>query len=235
MPFFDVMKTIFSLGSVFFLLTLLGVIFLYSKKEKHGKIILVFTLLLYYFLSITPVADLLIGSLEKDFTFLTSSEIEGVENIVVLSGGKKADVLRSSEVIRLYNMLDTKPEVVVSGTERIDRKRVSGIELFFINRGVDHDNLHIEDKSKNTRENAERVVEKIGEESFFLVTSAYHMKRALGQFNKLGVDPIPAPTDFRRRGGPYSHIDLIPNIENIRKADLAIHEHLGILYYRFFD
>lgn len=180
---------------------------------------------------------MVIGRLESDFSVLSANEVDKAEIIVVLSGGSKADVLRSSEVLRISTLKEHSPTLIISGTESIDpdRENLSAVESFFINRGIPADNIHIEDKSQNTRENAQNVVETVEDEDFFLVTSAYHMKRALMEFEKLGANPIPAPTDFRKRRDSYRFGDYIPNSENLRKSDLAFHEHFGILYYIIFD
>ncbi len=208
-----------------------------KNKRKWGKVLLATGLGLYYFFSITPGSDLLVGSLESGYLPLPVSEMNEAEKVVVLTGGRKADVLRSSEVIRISNLRDHEIDLIVSGTETIDRDReeASGVEFFFISRGIPAENIYIEDISRNTRENAQRVITKIGEEPFFLVTSAYHMRRATREFEKLGGNPIPAPTDFRERGAPYRLLDYIPDSGNMRKSDLALHEYFGLLYYRFFD
>ncbi|MGM0439275.1 MAG: YdcF family protein [Patescibacteria group bacterium] len=224
-------------GSLSFILVIVGVVFMFLKKKKKGRYMIVAGLFIYYIFSITPGADFVIGNLEENFSTLEVDQIDQAEVIVVLSGGAKSDVLRSSEVLRISNLKDHSPTLIISGTEAIDQDRnsFSAVEAFFINRGIPDKNIYVEDQSNNTRENAKQVVEEVGEEPFFLVTSAYHMKRAVMEFEKLGANPIPAPTDFRKRRETYYFSDYIPSSENLRKSDLALHEHLGILYYRLFD
>lgn len=223
-------------GSLSFILVMVGVLFIFIRKKKWGKYLIFFGLLVYYTFSITPFADFLIGSLENDYKPLDISDMDKADTIVVLSGGSKADVLRSSEVLRISVLKDHRPTLIISGTESIaDRSDFSAVENFFIHRGLPAENIYVEDKSKNTRENAIQTTRKIGDEPFFLVTSAYHMKRAVLEFEKNGANPIPAPTDFRKRKRDYSFGDYIPNSENLRKSDLALHEHFGIIYYNIFD
>jgi len=223
-------------GSLSFILIITGVLFIFIRKKKWGKYLIFGGILVYYVFSITPVSDFIIGRLENEFEVLDVSEIDKAETIVVLSGGSKSDVLRSSEVLRISTLKNHSPTLIISGTESIaDRSSLSAVESFFINRGIPAENIYVEDESKNTRENASRVTEKIGEEPFFLVTSAYHMKRAVTEFEKNGANPIPAPTDFRQRRTEYRFGDYLPSSENLRKSDLALHEHFGILYYSVFD
>ncbi len=231
-----ILKNFLVPGFFSFFLIFLGFILLLIKKKSPGKYFIIFGLILFSFFSTTFGSDFLIGPLEDDFMVLSADRLNDAEIIVVLSGGRKADALRSSEVIRISSMKNHNASLIVSGTEPLNPKsELSLIEFFFISRGVPSDNIIVEDKSKNTRENAEKVFKKIGEEPFFLVTSAYHMKRAFSEFEKLGAKPIPAPTDFRKKGSPYGFWDYFPNSGNLRNSDLAIHEHLGILYYNIFD
>ncbi len=232
-----IFKSLFVPGSFSFLLILAGLIVYIFRREERGKYFIIAGLIFYFFFSTTPGADLVISPLEKDYTPISIEEMSKADRVVVLSGGKKADVLRRSEVLRISNFKENNLQLIISGTEAVDdmRNDISAIESFFINRGVPAENIYIEDESKNTRENAEKVVERVGESPFLLVTSAYHMKRSLEEFERLGANPIPAPTDFRKKGSDYEFRDFIPSSENLRKSDLAFHEYLGILYYRIFN
>ncbi len=224
-------KSLLVPGSLSLIIIIIGLL-LTVKKKKSGKIILTLGVLIYYFFSTTPGSNILLGPLESGLRPVSVSQVEDAEIIVVLSGGAKADVLRSSEVLRVSTLKDHNSTLIISGTEAIaDRSSLSAVEAFFINRGIPAENIYVEDRSKNTRENAQQVVEKIGEQDFFLVTSAYHMKRAVREFDRLDASPIPAPTDFRYRHGDYRLLDYLPTSENLRKSDLAVHEYLGIIYY----
>ena len=223
-------------GSFSFALVLMGVFLILFKKKKKGKYLAFAGLLVYYLFSITPVADFAIRNLESDFTPLSQDLMDEADTIVVLSGGAKADVLRSSEVLRISTLKDHKSKLIISGTQEIANKETrSLVETFFISRGIPAEMIYIEDQSRNTRENARQIAERVGDEPFFLVTSGYHMKRAIMEFEKLGTNPIAAPTDFRAKKNSYVISDYIPNSENLRKSDLAIHEYFGILYYALFD
>lgn len=233
----SIFKVLFLPGTISFFLILIGTIGLIKLQAKWGKILLVLGLGFYYFCSITPGADLLIGVLEADYMPLAITEVDQADKVVVLTGGRKANILRSFEVIRISALRDHNIELIVAGTEMIDKEKeeASGIELLFINRGIPAENIYIEDVSRNTRENAERVIAKIGDAPFFLVTSAYHMKRAVREFKKLQGNPIPAPTDFRVKRTPYHILDYIPDSDNIKKSDLSFYEYFGLLYYQIFD
>jgi uncharacterized SAM-binding protein YcdF (DUF218 family) len=213
-----------------FIIFILGFLLFFLKKRKGIFVILTAFLLLYIF-SITPVADFFLYPLEKDYSFLTADSLDQANKIVLLLGGREADVLRGYEVVRLSHKMNNQAQVIISGT---DNEEAVGLLDSFINRGIDKDNLVIEGRSRNTFENVQNIMEITEQESFFLVTSAYHMNRSLKEFKKMGCEPIPAATDFRRRGGKYTVFDYLPNSRNLRNIDLAFHEYAGQLLYLFY-
>lgn len=218
-----------------FFIIFLGLLRTIFKKKKSGLTWIVVGLGLYYFFSITPGADLLIKPLESKLQPLNLEKIEGVDTAVVLSGGKKSDIIRSSEVLRIFNTYEGNLDLIITGTVELDpANKISKVESYFISRGIPAESIIVEDNSQNTRENSREVIKVIKEKPFFLVTSGYHMKRALFAFKKAGGNPIPAPIDFRLKES-YKLRDFIPNSDNLKKADLAVYEYLGIVYYKFFD
>jgi uncharacterized SAM-binding protein YcdF (DUF218 family) len=97
--------------------------------------------------------------------------------------------------------------------------------------GVAPDRVEFEDRSSNTCDSAvmtRALVEPKIDERWLLVTSAFHMSRAIGCFRANGWDVIPYPTDFRRGPSPWS-IEMAANLADL---DLAAHEWVGLVYYR---
>lgn len=222
----------FLLPSVFvFALLVSGLVFYFFKKKKVGKILLISGIVLYYFFSITPFADLILKPLEKKYPVLLESNFGKSDKIVLLLGGKESDVLRASEVLRIYNTRDLR--IVVSGANALNpsEKEAEWVKNYLTERGITEENIILEQKSRTTFESAKNIKEMIGEEPFFLVTSAYHMSRSMDVFQKIGTGPIPAPTDFKIKG-EYDILDFFPNAKNLEKSGLAFHEYFGILFYR---
>ena len=216
-------------------LILLGAVLLFRKKNfKVGRILVIVGLLLYYFFSITPIVDILLLPLEKEYQSIKIEEVGKADKIVLLLGGRESDVLRASEVLRIAHLTDHEAEVIISGTDPFNpgSEEAMAVRSFFTARGIPAENIVIEGKSKNTWENVRNIKEIIGEQPFFLATSAYHMKRSIKEFQKIGANPIPAPMDFKRRG-EYGLLSYFPSARNLRNADLAIHEYFGILFYEF--
>jgi len=100
--------------------------------------------------------------------------------------------------------------------------------------GVPSDRLLIEDRSRNTFENAlfsKEMAKPKADENWLLVTSAFHMPRSLGCFRKAGWNVFPAPTDYHTPGGLRiaSHLDVM---DQLYAMTLAIHEYIGLAAYR---
>ena len=113
-----------------------------------------------------------------------------------------------------------------------------GAETLLTALGVARDRLILEAKSRDTYENAAFLKEeltRLGElgpgKRWLLITSAYHMPRAMGAFRAAGFDVEPWPVDYRTRGGadltrPFDKVS-----EGLRRVDVASREWAGLLAY----
>jgi len=95
--------------------------------------------------------------------------------------------------------------------------------------------LILEAKSRDTFENAkfaQEICAKLDFANPILVTSAYHMKRAIMSFGKFGLEITPFPTGFRScRNEQYNWKAYLP--DDFKKASIAIREYLGLVFYEF--
>jgi uncharacterized SAM-binding protein YcdF (DUF218 family) len=74
----------------------------------------------------------------------------------------------------------------------------------------------------------------MGVESALLVTSAFHMRRAMLVFEPLALTIYPAPSDYQvlmSDGGP-SLGDFLPNVKALQRTTWAFHEQAGYWYYK---
>lgn len=91
----------------------------------------------------------------------------------------------------------------------------------------------LEDKSTDTWTNAAFSAAQLSSEGIdkiYLVTHAWHMRRALLAFEQTGLTVIPAPTRFFSRAEPVWG-DFLPSIDALRGTYYAMHEWIGILWY----
>jgi uncharacterized SAM-binding protein YcdF (DUF218 family) len=94
--------------------------------------------------------------------------------------------------------------------------------------GVKEENIIINGKPKDTKEEAEFTKVLLGSEPFVLVTSATHMPRSMRLFKSLGLNPIPAPTDFHKKD--FNGYLQAPEISSLENSRIAMHEYIGILW-----
>jgi uncharacterized SAM-binding protein YcdF (DUF218 family) len=94
----------------------------------------------------------------------------------------------------------------------------------------------LEERSRNTAENASYSAEILRNENIaavVLVTHAAHMPRAVDAFEKHGVEVYAAPTG-RRTGhrGTASVQNWLPSSGALDRSRIALHEILGRIWYR---
>ena len=103
--------------------------------------------------------------------------------------------------------------------------------------GVPADDVLIEEKARNTRENAtfsaKIIQEKFPNGKILLITSAYHMRRSIGCFEKAGVNVDYFPTDFYGIENLDSFKDYVmPTSDSADYFDLLWHEWVGYVMYK---
>lgn len=90
-----------------------------------------------------------------------------------------------------------------------------------------------EDASRNTWENAifsYRTLSPLGIRRVYVVTHAWHMRRAVLAFRAAGFEVVPAPTDYA--GETKTQIfDFIPSVDALRSSSWFLHEMLGLAWY----
>jgi len=90
-----------------------------------------------------------------------------------------------------------------------------------------------ENSSRDTWENAElsaAILREHGIKSIYLVTHAWHMRRALVAFAHTGLVVTAAPTWFDRPTSPPG-MEFVPNVGGWRDSFYAIHEWIGDAWY----
>lgn len=91
-----------------------------------------------------------------------------------------------------------------------------------------------EDQSRDTWQNAHntaRLLESKQLSKVFLVTHAYHMRRAEFAFQQAGIDAVPMPTGFFSTANTEWLDAWLPRAKSLMGSRTALHEFLGLLYY----
>jgi uncharacterized SAM-binding protein YcdF (DUF218 family) len=99
--------------------------------------------------------------------------------------------------------------------------------------GISDDQIWIEERSRNTHENAlygAAILRQHGIHQVILVTDAQSMPRTSACFRKFGISVIPAPSEFGEL--EFSADGLLPNWRAIRRNERTLHETLGLAWYK---
>lgn len=226
------------------LLALIG-LWLAWRDWRFGKTIVVVALAALWTLATPWAADALRYSLERNYPPQPIEEIARADAIVVLGGGIRPptgrnpypDLGRAADrywhAARLWRA-GKAPEIVISGggVAWIDARgsEADAASRFMTDLGVPANRTILESASANTRENAEQtatILRARGAQRILLVTSALHMRRAISNFERIGLDVIPAPTDHEVGRDPFTILRVLPSAEALHDSRRALHEYVG--------
>ena len=134
----------------------------------------------------------------------------------------------ASRILEAANLRSSRPDcrVIVSGSATAARTMGRQLQLL----GVPDALLSLDIMSNNTAASAEHMKFLIGNQPVFLVTSAGHMRRAIGVFRKNGMTPIPVPTDYQLLGNAWDATWKISAM-HLQASDFAVHEYIGLAWY----
>ena len=201
-----------------------------------------------YAISTEPVSEGLILPLENRHPVFDGSAFLGAEYIVVLGaatiehspeyGGRTVlapDALRRVDyAIDLHQM--TGLPIIFSGGSSAKPKggdsEAEAAKRYCMKRGLPETVLFTEPTSRNTDENASETRRLYDPGRIILVTSAFHMPRSVLIFLQHGMDPIPAPTDFKAGRAGYAFLSFLPHRHNTYISAVAMKEYVGLLFYR---
>jgi uncharacterized SAM-binding protein YcdF (DUF218 family) len=146
---------------------------------------------------------------------------------------------RVLHTIQLYKSGKIKKIIISGGSGLLLGDTISEAEELakvFLLCGVPEQDLILEKKSVNTRENAlltkELIDQKNMKGSYLLITSAFHMRRASLCFNKVGLKTDVFPVDFYTEQRRFSPDMLLPNEHALSKWTILSHEILGVITYK---
>lgn len=198
-------------------------LFLNTKNISKAKFFLTLSLISFILIAYEPFANFLLKPLETKYEKLTVIPKE-VTHILLLGGDAKNRVW---EALRLYHKIDN-AKVITSGYKgHLKTAEAIRTANLLIQSGVAKEDIIIHSQPKDTKEEAIKTKVLLGTKPFILVTSAYHMPRAMALFKKEGLNPIPAPTDFKILSNNYYSV---PKGKNIKNTEIALHEYLGLLW-----
>jgi uncharacterized SAM-binding protein YcdF (DUF218 family) len=190
---------------------------------------------------------LLVGPLESRAAPLASARDTGAQAIVVLGGGRISNApeyhgqdiptLPALARLRYAARLQREtglPLLTTGGTPDGASEPEADSMARVLREDFAVPARWVEGRSNNTAENARfsaSLLRPAGINRILLVTDAMHMPRSRAIFETVGFDVIPAPTIFYSRER-LTALDFLPGGEALRRSEYALHEWIGLLWYR---
>ena len=228
------------------LIALLGLATVLAGRRRVGFGVLTVALVAMLCVATLPIGATMLGSLEAHFP---EPQIEGpIDGVIVLGGalnpeayfthpgsGLNSAATRIIEAARLARAYPTARIVYSGGPRPSEAPNVNEGEAardLLVALGVDPARVTLDLESRNTYENAveaARLIEPRPGARWLLVTSAFHMPRAIACFRAVGFPVTAFPVDFKYRQREKIGFDFASGLADL---DLAAHEWVGLVAYR---
>jgi uncharacterized SAM-binding protein YcdF (DUF218 family) len=223
-----------------------------TRRQRLGKVLVTLGTVLLLLFSTSLISLGLLVPLEQRYPALLHPETvswgpkspPSPKWIVVLGGGHVSDprlpansqisasaLGRVVEGVRLHKAVPGSKLLLSGGAvfDPVPEAEVMGQIAVLL--GVKSQDITLESNSRDTAEEAENIAKMIGREKFILVTSAAHMPRSMALFRRRGLQPIPAPADFRAPNTQSSDpMRFFTGVGSLVQTQTAVHEYLGLAW-----
>lgn len=227
----------------------IGALLLLLRRQRAGSLVLTFGILLLLVFGYSPAGNVLTLALTERFP-AWQQDGRDPDGIIVLGGAinQEASVARGTiemggaaermtSTVELAKRFPNARVVFTGGSSNLMENPLSEAPIAgeWLQRfGVAADRITLESASRTTDENAvftRRILMPKPGERWLLVTSAFHMPRAIGAFRAAGFDVEAYPVDWRTRGwrDAGEPFDLLS--AGLSRTDDAVHEWTGLISY----
>jgi uncharacterized SAM-binding protein YcdF (DUF218 family) len=233
-------------GNLLMLVAAVGAARLWRSHRRRGFRLVAAASLALLAIAILPVGQWALMPLELRFPVPPlPAQVDG---IIVLGGAVEPQISRDHGQVALNDAAERLVEGLVllrrypqaklllsGGDPKLSRRgagEAATARTLFLALGIAADRIIVEDRSRNTYENAlygRDLVKPQPGQVWLLVTSAAHMPRAVGCFRRLGWEVTPYPVDFRTEAHPWPGFSLL---EHLADLDVAMKEWIGLVAYR---
>ena len=236
--------------SLLIVASLLGAVFARGRCGRTAQAVSVAASALLLLGAATPVGLALISPLENRFPS-PPSDMPEPYGVIVLGGAMQGDtsaargqaVFEEGErVIQAVLLARRYPKariVYTAGAASIIPRSSPEAEearKLMVDLGVDPGRIVLEERSRNTDENARftaAIVHPEPDQRWLLVTSAFHMARSMGAFEMAGFNVIAYPVAFRTPGPGLGVLGCCASPgKNMQLLEIALREWIGLVAYR---
>jgi uncharacterized SAM-binding protein YcdF (DUF218 family) len=210
-------------------------------RRDFGRRLLLASSVAFVICAALPIGPLLLAPLEQRFPVPQS--LDRVDGIIVLAGAELPGLsarfghpqfnLYTDRLTTFLLLANSFPQAWLvhsgGGTGRLSQSDPA--RELVLGTGIDPGRVMFEAESRNTCEGARlarELVRPATSTRWLLVTSAFHMPRAVACFRAVDWDVLPYPTDFKH-GESLFYFSAVANLQEL---DFALHEWIGLAYYR---
>lgn len=229
------------------LLLLLAFVLLLIRRRRGAGLSLLMALILV-FLGSSPLVSDVYHRHERQHPPTPIAQSPTADAIVLLAGDISIPIPprvesqirgnRSAHTLRLYRA-GKAPLIIVSGGNVFPQEGFRPEAAYTADLlqewGIPQSAIIFEGNSRNTRENAletSKLLKNRQLNRVLLVTSAFHMPRALATFRGAGIDAIPSPSSISAELAQPTLLNWIPSLDGLGTIQSVAHEKIGIFVYR---
>jgi uncharacterized SAM-binding protein YcdF (DUF218 family) len=219
-----------------------------AGKTKFARVLMISGFVIILLASNGTVARWLIAPLERIHPPYAEQPVKAVlvlgsyhrsaPGIPVTSFLENDGLYRLAEGIRIALMHDDIPLIVSGYAFRDAMSQAQAYRLVAIALGFPEKRIVLLESGRDTFEEMQGVSRIVGEQPLALVTSAYHMPRSMAAAKHNLLHPVAAPAWYNVKPSADADLDLwalVPSTKALMLTARAMHEYLGIVWYRLTD
>jgi uncharacterized SAM-binding protein YcdF (DUF218 family) len=207
------------------IILLIALIYLHKKAYFKSKMYLILSFVWISIFSYSQFSNFLLRPLETQYKTLETIP-KNIKYIVLLGGDSKN---RAWEALRLYHKIQD-AKIITSGySATLKESEAIKTARLLQSVGVPREDILIHSSPKDTKEEAVKIKEVLGSNPFILVTSSYHMPRAMKIFQNIGLKVTPSASDYQIKDSDKTYTS--PDGYSLNKSTRAWHEYIGLLWF----
>jgi uncharacterized SAM-binding protein YcdF (DUF218 family) len=237
-------------SNLLLLIGLLGFLLLIFRRHRLGTTLMTLSLVLLAICGWSAVGALALAPLENRFPAPTITAAP--TGIIMLGGAVDIHLTADRKMVALNDGAERLTETAALalrfpqarvflsggfghiGAETAPSESAVAKELL-LQLGIPAERISMEENSRTTWENAQQSYKALSPkpgETWLLVTSAWHMPRAVASFRGANFEVVPYPVDYRTSSdrGSWRMINKSSAL-GLQDIDIAFHEWIGLVAY----
>jgi uncharacterized SAM-binding protein YcdF (DUF218 family) len=221
-----------------------------KRRIKIGRYVILAGTLILFALSLLPVSNFIIYSLEGKYIPVSDKILSSLDIVVILDGGLYAvgsykdnpepagiTYSRLLNGVRFFKRSSAGTLALCGGVSQPDTEPAAeAMKKIAMELGVPECDIVIEKKSRNTMENASelaKVLPKGQKRRIGLVTSALHIRRATKAFSKYFPDDtiVPIAVNSKYNPVPLDITTVVPSARVLADSSQVFRAWIALLWY----